>query len=238
MTTLTTSLATRREEFDSHYGLARALEDRMMLEPDPSLGTVILSARHINTVKSGLLIHLYNIEEALMTEALQLLGNALGSAEPREWTKNSLREWLRESVVSRISEGGEDGRLDTVVASSTQLMTIASLGPQKLRKPSGTWDDKTIATFMKRVNMAFTMPGPMWSKIAPQPLYGDETPLQFLAGRRNAIAHGRRSFEEGASDLQLSDIRVLADIVLDYLDHVAQAFHTHVDTRAHLVAAA
>jgi hypothetical protein len=238
MTTLTTSLANRREEFDSHYALAGALEDRMMLEPDSSLGAVILSARHINTVKSGLLIHLYNVEEALMTEALQLLGNALGLAAPRDWTQHSLREWLRESVVSRISEGGEDGRLDTVVTSSTQLLTVAALGPQRLRKPSGTWDDKAIATFMRRVSMTFTMPGPMWLRIAPQPHYGDVTPLQFLAARRNAIAHGRRSFEDGANDLRLSDIRVLADVVLDYLDYVAQAFHTHVDTRSHLIAAA
>ena len=238
MTTLITSLATRREEFDSHFALARALEDRMMLESDPSLGTMSLSARHINTIKSGLVIHLYNIEEALMTEALQLLGSALGAADPRQWTKHSLREWLRESVVSRISEGGEDGRLDTVVASSTQLLTIAALGPQKLKKPSGSWDDKAIATFMKRVSMSFTMPPEMWQRIIARPQYGDETPLQFLASRRNAIAHGRRSFEEGANDIQLGEIRILADIVFDYLNHVAQAFHKHVDTRAHLVAAA
>jgi hypothetical protein len=238
MTTLITSLAVRREEFDNHYGLARALEDRMMLEADSSLGGVSLSARHINTVKSGLVIHLYNIEEALMTESLQMLGNALGEAEPRQWTEHSLREWLREAVVSRISEGGEDGRLDTVVASSTQLLTIAALGPQKLKKPSGTWDDKAIATFMRRVSMDIDMPGEMWRRLTPQPHYADATPLQFLAGRRNAIAHGRRSFEEGANDLQLSDIRVLADIVLDYLDYVARAFHAHIDTRAHLVAAA
>lgn len=238
MTTLTTSLMIRREEFDSHFALAKALEDRMMLETDPSLGTVNLSARHINTIKSGLVIHLYNIEEALMTEALQLLGSALGATEPRQWTEHSLREWLRESVVSKISEGGEDGRLETVVTSSTQLLTIAALGPQKLKKPSGSWDDKAIATFIKRVGMSFAMPSEMWQRIKAQPHYGDETPLQFLASRRNAIAHGRRSFEEGANDIQLGEIKILATIVFDYLDYVAQAFHKHIDTKSHLVAAA
>lgn len=237
MSVLTTSLAIRREEFDSHFALARALEDRMMLESDSSLGEVSLSARHINTLKSGLVIHLYNIEEALMTEALRLLGNALGAVEPRRWTENSLREWLRESVVSRLSEGSEDGRLNTVAASSSQLLTIAALGPQKLKKPSGTWHDKVIATFLARADIRFAMPGEMWVRIAPQPHYGDETPLQFLARRRNAIAHGTRSFEEGAHDLQLGDIKVLSDIVLDYLDYVAQAFHAHIDTQGHLVAA-
>jgi len=238
MTTLAEALETRREEFESHFALAKALEDRMMLEAESALGSVSLSTRHINTLKSGLVVHLYNIEEAIMTQSLHFLGNALGAAEPRNWTSHSLREWLRESVVSRIAEGGEDGRLETVFQSSTQLLTITSLGPLKLKKPSGSWDDKAVATFMRRVSMKFEMPPDMWRRIAASPSYRDETPLQFLADRRNAIAHGRRSFEEGANDLQLSDIRALADIVLDYMAYVVQAFQYHVDTKAHLVPAA
>lgn len=238
MTTLAEALDARREEFESHFALAKALEDRMMLEDQSDIGQLSLSTRHINTIKSGLVIHLYNIEEALMTQGLQFLGNALGAAEPRNWTSHSLREWLREAVVSRISEGAEDGRLETVFQSSTQLLTVSTFGPLRLKKPSGSWDDKAIATFMQRVNMRFYMPGEMWTRIAPSPAFGDKTPLQFLALRRNAIAHGRRSFEEGASDFQLSDIRSLADTVLDYMGYVVQAFQDHVDNNAHLQPAA
>ena len=104
MTTLQTNLETRREEFESHFALARALENRMMLELDSSLGDVSLSVRHINTIKSGLIVHLYNIEEAIMSQALAYLGNAIGSVDPRRWTEHSLKEWLRESIVSRDFE--------------------------------------------------------------------------------------------------------------------------------------
>jgi hypothetical protein len=238
MTALRTSLDARREEFDAHFALAKALEDRMVLGANPSLGDINLSSIHINTIKSGLLIHLYNIEEAIMSQALEFLGAALGSSEPRQWTEHSLREWLRESVVSRVAEGNEDGRLDTVFRSSNQLLTVQVLGPQKLKKPSGTWDDKVIATFIKRMCMAFWMPPEMWQRIAAAPSYGDKTPLQFLANRRNAIAHGRRSFEEGASELRLRDIRDLADVVLDYMGYVTDCFQEHVDRSAHLLPAA
>lgn len=238
MTILRTALETRREEFDAHFALAKALEDRMMLEADSSLGDVHLSVRHINTIKSGLVVHLYNIEEAIMSQALQYLGNALGAVDPRQWTEHSLREWLRESIVSRIGEGNEDGRLATVYQTSTLLLTKPILGPQKLKKPSGTWDDKIIATFIKRVSMAFDMPPDMWKRIEATPMYGDRTPLQLLAALRNAIAHGRRSFEEGASDLKLSDIRELANVTLDYLGYVADAFQGHIESNAHLVPAA
>ena len=238
MTALRASLDSRREEFDAHFSLAQALEDRMVLELDAPIGTVNLSARHINTLKSGLIVHLYNIEEAIMSQALQHLGGALGSSDPRQWTEFSLREWLRESAVSRIAEGNEDGRLDTVYRASALLLKAPVLGPQKLKKPSGTWDDKGIALFARRMNVVFNMPPAMWQRISASPAYGDKTPMQFLSDRRNAIAHGRRSFEDGAGDLRLADIRALADIVLDYMGYAADAFQTHVDTDAYLVPAA
>ena len=236
MTMLATDLATRRDDFDAHFALARALEDKMML--DASLGSISLSVRHINTIKSGLIVHLYNIEEAIMNQALQYLGAALGAVDPRKWTEHSLREWLRESIVSRTTEGNEDGRLVTVYETSSLLLTRSILGPQKLKKPSGTWDDKLIAKFVGRMNVVFNLPEEMWSRIAASPEYGDKTPLQFLANRRNAIAHGRRSFEDGASDLGLTEIRKLADVTLDYMSHAADAFQAHIENSAHLVPAA
>jgi MAE_28990/MAE_18760-like HEPN len=238
MTTLRASLEIRREEFDAHFALASALQDRMILALDAPIGPVNLSARHINTLKSGLIVHLYNIEEAIMSQALQYLGGALGSSDPRRWTAFSLCEWLREYVAGRITESNEEGRLETIFQKSNLLLTEAALGPQRLKKPSGTWDDKGIALFSQRMNVTFNMPAQMWQRIAASPAYGDKTPLQFLADRRNAIAHGRRSFEDGASDMRLADIRTLADIVLDYIGHAADAFQTHVDTDAHLVPAA
>ncbi|MES2042779.1 MAG: MAE_28990/MAE_18760 family HEPN-like nuclease [Pseudomonadota bacterium] len=236
MTTLRDDLDTRKEEFDTHFALAEALEDRMMI--DASIGTVSLSARHINTIKSGLIVHLYNIEEAIMSQALHFLGGALGSVDPRKWTEHSLREWLRESIVARTSEGSEDGRLSTVYQTSNLLLTQPILGQQKLKKPSGTWDDKVIAKFVERMNVTFNMPPDMWRDIAARPEYGEKTPLQFLADRRNAIAHGRRSFEDGASDLGLNDIRKLADITLGYMKYAADAFQAHIDNDAYLVPAA
>jgi hypothetical protein len=234
MTTLTFDLEARREEFDSHFSLSVALENQMML--DASFGDVSLSARHINTIKSGLIIHLYNIEEALLSKALDMLGGAIGASDPRKWTEHSFKEWLREAVVSRTMEGDENGRLETVFDSSRLLMST-SLGPQKLKKPSGTWDDKLIAIFLRRMNISFTMPPEMWARIAATPAYGDKTPMQFLALKRNAIAHGRRTFEDGASELGLSEIRQLADITLDYLKYAAAAFEQHIADEAHLVPA-
>lgn len=234
MSSLRSALEARREEFDAHFSLAKALEDQMVLDAGSGVGSVSLSVRHINTLKSGLVVHLYNVLEAVMTQGLEALGVALGSVDPRRWTEHSLKEWLREAIVSRTNEGAEDARLATVFETSSRLLGVELLGPQKLKKPSGTWDDKVVATFMQRMSIAPKMPPDMWPRIAISAKYGDMSPIQFLARRRNAIAHGRRTFEDGANDLNLEDIRELADITLDYIGYTADAFGHYLATEAYL----
>ena len=61
MSGLTTELIERREEFDTHHTLAHALESRLIQGEPLSLGRVALSARHVSTLKSGLIVHMYNV---------------------------------------------------------------------------------------------------------------------------------------------------------------------------------
>jgi hypothetical protein len=228
MTLLRSSLDERREEFNTHFAIAVALQDRIFSGDEVSLGETKLSARHLLTIKSGLVVHLYNIVEATMSRAVNLVGSAFGGVPPRQWSEHALREWLREHAVARI-EGSEDTRLRTVHSVSLRLLGDAPLGPQTLKKPPGTWTDKHIATFAERLGIDFTLSEEMWRRIAARPEFRDLTPLEFVADRRNALAHGRRSFEEGAEDLALATIRELADITLDYLDAAAVAFQDYVD---------
>lgn len=229
------SLSERREEFDSHYSLAVALQDRLFAG-EVSIGETELSARHLLTLKSGLLVHLYNIVEATMTNISNLIGDAVGSVTPRSWADKALKEWLRECVVSR-SNGGEDNKLNTIHSATRQLLQNRPLGPQKLKKPSGTWSDKLIHTFAERLGVEFILPEIMWRRISPRTEFRDKSPLEFLADRRNAISHGRRTFEQGADDLTIQAIREIADVTLDYLELAIAAFQSHVDNNKHLVAA-
>lgn len=235
MTALRTSLSERKEEFDTHYALAVAL-DAKLFEGEVSIGTTILSTHHLLTLKSGLVVHLYNIVEATMTRIGDVVGNAVGSVHPRRWSDNALREWLREYAVARTS-GAEENRLKTIHDTFRLLLGSDPLGPQKLRKPSGTWDDRLIVTFAKRLGVAFNLPAEMHRRVAPRSEFRDKSPLGFLAERRNAIAHGRRSFEEGANDLTLEAIRELADVSLDYLGLAVDAFQAHIDDNRHLAPA-
>lgn len=234
MTELRTSLDERREEFDTHYALAVALENRIFAGDEVSIGETKLSSRHLLTMKSGLIIHLYNIVEATMSRTIKLVGDAVGAVPPQRWSENALREWLREYAVARM-DGSEDMRLKTVHSLSLRLLGETPLGPQQLKKPSGTWTDKRIAIFAKRLDIKLRLSQEMWHRIAPRPVFRDMSPLEFLADLRNAVAHGRRSFEEGAKDLTLAQIRELADTTMDYLALTAAAFQDYVDQNRYMV---
>lgn len=235
MSELATSLNERREEFETHFAMAVALEGRIFAGDDISIGEIKLSSRHLLTMKSGLLVHLYNIVESTMSRATNLVGGAVGTVPPRQWTEKALREWLRKNAVARI-DGSEDARLDTVHSFSMLLIEGKPLGPQELKKPSGTWTDRNIAEFAKRLGVSFPLNEELGKCIAGRPAFGDQSPLEFLADRRNALAHGRRSFEEGARDLTLAQIRELADATLKYLDATVVAFQSYVDQSHFMVA--
>ena len=230
MSELANSLSERQEEFTTHLSLAFALEFQI-LSGESSIGETTLSARHLLTMKSGLLVHLYNIVESTMTKSMRMIGQAIGETSPNEWTTDALREWLRKNAPVNV-EGSDETRLEIIHKASTILMTGEPLGRQELKKPSGTWTDKKIITFARRLGCEFTLSPEMHMKMSQSPEWGDQSPLQFLADRRNAIAHGRRSFEQGANDMTLQKIKQLSSVVLEYLEKAIEAFETYVDTEA------
>lgn len=235
MTELLTDLQERKEQFDVHLALAHALEQRMLAAEDASIGSLQLSARHLMTVKSGLIIHLYNVVEATMSGSVKLVGRAVGTVPPRQWAENALREWLREHAVSRV-DGAEDKRLETVHKVSRFLLSDEPLGPQDLKKPSGTWTDKHVVMFAKRIGVELVLPQTLKRQMAKRTEFGDKTPLEFLADRRNALAHGRRTFEDGAHDLTLQQIAEIAGVSVRYLEVAVRSFQQYVDSNSFLVA--
>lgn len=235
MTTLRTALAERKEEFHVHMSLAHALDRRLFVGDPVSIGETALTVRHLSTIKSGLIVHLYNIVESVMTRTIQEVGRAVQITPPSEWTTETLKEWLRFNAATG-SDGNEDTRLDVVHKAALKLLTKEPIQDLTFKKPSGTWSDKVIYTFSQRLKVEFRLVPEIARKMAKSSKYGDKTPLEFLADRRNAIAHGRRSFEDGARDLSLQDIQDLADITIEYMELAVDAFQGFVDNK-HFAAA-
>lgn len=236
MTELLTMLRERAEEFDTHHALAVSLEDQIFGGVDVSIGSTRLSVRHLLTMKSGLIVHLYNVLESVMSQATKVVGNAFGTVPPKTWSEKARREWLREHGVARV-EGDAQARLKQIQTLSINLLTDGPLGPQAIRKPPGSWTDKSVGLFAERLGVQLQIEPDLHRRLAKRDDLGEKGPLQFLADRRNALAHGHSTFEDGGKDLTLAQIREIADVTLEFMGLVATSFQTYVDQN-HFVAAA
>jgi len=235
MTTLLTTLTERKDEFESHLVLAQSIEERLLDGEPVSIGETALTVRHLMTIKSGLIVHLYNIVEALMSRAIDEVAIAVKESRPDDWSINTLKEWLRYSASIGL-DGNEDSRLEIVHSAALKLLMIKPIEDLRFKKPSGTWSDKLIYKFSQRLNVKLNTSIALADKIKKSTTYGDKTPLEFLADKRNAIAHGRQSFERGAAELSLTEIKKLADVTIEYMEHVAMAFQEFINEKQYLSA--
>ena len=227
MSALRTFLHERKGELDCHFALAEALEIQLTESDAVHVGDLALSVRHLRTIKSGLIVHVYNVVEATMSKVMVDVGRAVKDSEPGEWNHEALREWLRYSASVGI-DGNEETRLDVVHRAALQLLAHNPIEDLRFKKPSGSWDDKVIFRFATRLSVPFPLNGQIAPRIAPKPAYGDKSAMEFLADRRNAIAHGRRTFEDGANDLSLIQIKEISDISMEYMEFAVDAFQSYI----------
>lgn len=222
----------REEEFGRHLSVARMLEARV----DDLVGEtdIRVEVRHVNTIKSGLLIHLYNIVEAITTRTLSTVGQTVVAERPRCWTESVLKEWVRAEVWSGDERIG-DGALRRLTQVSGTLASGNSPAAFVVKGEPGSWDDKAIKKVAERLGCELNL-SPEVRRAAYETAYRDEsTAMEYLAGRRNAIAHGTSTFEAGANDLTLQDLEGLGKRVLPFLRAVADSYQSFLENKDYLI---
>lgn len=221
----------RRSEFDRHLFVARLLEARVDNEVRNEDAQV--EVRHVNTLKSGLLIHLYNIVEAVTTRTMNVVGRTVVTEKPKLWTDAVLKEWVR-AVIS----DGEDRIGEGVVARLASLGAVLASGnaPEAfmVKGEPGSWDDAAIKKVAKRLGCPLVLSSAIKRAAFERVYLNEMTAMKYLASRRNAIAHGETTFEEGARDHTLDEIAGLAGRVLPFLKAVAESYEAFLDTKSYL----
>lgn len=226
-----TYLDERLEEFTSHLTIARMLESRV--DAGTSESDLHVEVRHINTIKSGLLVHLYNIVEAVTTRTLQTVGRTVVTKRPALWKEAVLKEWVRAAVWSGEEKIG-DGAMNRLTKVSRVL--VSGLAPEEfvVKGEPGSWDDDAIKKVSERLGCQLTF-APEISRLAFEKVYiNNKTAMQFLAKKRNDIAHGSITFEEGARDMTLSNLEELAGRVLPFLKAVTESYQAYLESQAYL----
>lgn len=222
----------REAEFGRHITVARLLEARV----DDVVGEDVaqIEVRHVNTVKSGLLIHLYNIVEAVSTRTMKLVGQVVVTEKPKLWTEAVLREWVRAAVWD-----GEERLGDGAITRLTRIGGVLASGdaPETfmIKGEPGSWDDDAIKKVASRLGCQLVLPAAIRRAAYERAYRNEMTAMRYLASRRNAIAHGATTFEDGARDHTLDEIAGLAGRVLPFLRAVALSYDAFLNAKAYLV---
>lgn len=220
----------REEEFGRHLSIARMLQARV----DDVGGDAQVEVRHVNTIKSGLLIHLYNIVEAITTRTLDTVGRTVVAERPKNWTEAIRKEWVRAEIWSGEERIGE-GAVTRLAAVSGALASGESPPAFVVKGEPGSWDDDAIKKVAMRLGCTLALTQDV-RRAAYERAYRDETTaMGYLAKRRNAIAHGVSTFEDGANDITLDELAVLANRVIPFLRGVAESYHDFLANRSFLV---
>lgn len=221
----------RKEEFDRHLFVARLLEARVDDEVAAEDGQV--EVRHVNTLKSGLLIHLYNIVEAVSTRTLLVVGQTIVTEKPRLWTADVMKEWLRAAIWDGEDRIGE-GAVNRLMNVSGALASGDAPDAFVIKGEPGSWNEVAIKKVAKRLGCPLSIPRATLRAVS-EPIYLNEmTAMKYLSSRRNAIAHGETTFEDGARDQTLGEISDLANRILPFLKAVTNSYQTFLDTKAYL----
>lgn len=221
----------RESEFGRHLSVARLLEARV----DDAVGDedAQVEVRHINTLKSGLLIHLYNIVEAVTTRTLKVVGRTVVTEKPKLWTEAMLKEWVRAAIWD-----GEERLGEVAVARLASIGGVLASGDSPeafmVKGEPGSWEDAAIKKVAKRLGCPLKLSRAI-KKAAFEPVYLNEmTAMKYLASRRNAIAHGATTFEDGARDHTLDEIAELGGRIFPFLKAVAESYEAFLDAKGYL----
>lgn len=221
----------REAEFGRHLFVARLLEARVDDVVDGDEAQV--EVRHVNTVKSGLLIHLYNIVEAVTTRTMQVVGQTVVAEKPKMWTGPVLKEWIRAAIWDGEDRLGE-GAFTRLAGISGVLASGNSPEAFMVKGEPGSWDDVAIRKVADRLGCPLNIPLAI-KRAVFEPVYLNEmTAMKYLASRRNAIAHGSATFEEGARDHTLDEINELAGRVLPFLKAVTKSYEAFLGSKSFL----
>ena len=224
----------RVDEFHSHLSVARMLEQRV--DGEIVDGNIRVEVRHVNTVKSGLLIHLYNIVEAVMSRALQEVGQTVVAERPSLWSESLLSEWIRAEIWSGDERLGEQAmkRLTDV---SSNLVSGGLIPAFTIKGEPGSWNDEAIKKVAERLGCDLSLSGEVRRGAYERSYRNDTTALKYLASRRNAIAHGASTFEEGANDLSIDELEKLSERILPYLKAVTESYQNFLNNKKYLAIA-
>ena len=224
-------LSERAGETKSHLSLIEELTDAAIARQGAAnLGWVEIE--HVDVLKSGFLVHLYNVVEAIMRKILEEVATNMTKYPPAKWSSRVRTEWIRARAgVERGLESGQ--RLSRTVEIVDEAMAGAVKGGFRIAY-DGNWSDSEITKLSDRLGCSLQTTPDVHQRACLVRFQDDFAPMKYVRHKRNLLAHGNQTFREGARELSPQDLQRLRETVVEYMKSVASSFSSYLDGKGFL----
>lgn len=221
----------RKQEVSMHLKLLASLEKRSVevqnLEDDLNI-----DVRQVLILKASILVHLYNVIEATMAKSLEVIETAVHRHHPKNYSDVLFDKWVDTNV--RVSNEVNVSKLNN----RAQIMGRELLGGSgwsklSIQKTDGNWDDKRIVDFTTKLGIEIIYPSGFKAKLRRH-YFNDMSKMQYIRQRRNDLAHGFITFEDGADNKTYEDLDSLADLSIQFMELVVDACHKFISNNGFL----
>ena len=187
---------------------------------------------HVDVLKSGFLVHLYNVVEAVMTKILDEVAADVIRYPPARWSSSVRTEWVR--TRAGVERGIEsDQRLKRTVKIVDEAIEDVVNVAFRVRY-AGNWSDREIARICKRLGCPLQITPEVVRRACHERFQDDMAPMKYIRHKRNSLAHGNETFREGARQLSSQDLQKLRRTIVEYMESVSSSFTSYLEAKSFL----
>lgn len=219
-------LRERIVEVETHLTFITGLE-ASAVGRGTGLRTAPVDSEPVNILKSGFLVHLCNVVEAVMEKVLEEVAVAAKVHTPKEWCDGLIREWAlgRVKLSRDLSVHDAETRLVGLVQEAIDRMATTQL---KIRRRSGNWSNDEVVQLAAALACPLTVADPVRVAACESVFEDAMAPMKYLRHKRNRLAHGNESFLSGAQHLPATRLAELRDPVVAYMLEVVASFDQYI----------
>ena len=222
----------RRKELQSHLRLISELNDAAIARVRIA-NLERVEIEHVEILKSGFLVHLYNVVEAVMGVILVELKKTTVQYPLAKWSTLVRREWVRVGAGIEYGLASEQRLLQTSNIVD-EAITGSAKGEFQFTSSAGTWSDEEIERISRRLGCTLQIDLEVRKRACGVHFENNQAPMKFVRHKRNQLAHGVENFATSAKSLSPSDLERLYESVVAYISDVAVSYTRYLDNRAFL----
>ena len=224
-------LAARGKEIKCHLALISELNSAAIARHGVGKLTRV-ETEHVEILKSGFLVHLYNVVEAVMDQILLEVVRSTKEYPPAGWSDALRTEWIRAKAgVER--DWNSDKRLSRTKSILDKTIN-GTVGEEFRIAFERNWSNDEIEKVSRRLDCELKIIPDIRKQACCIPFENDLAPMKYVRHKRNRLSHGNETFGLGAKELSPHDLNRLRIPIMRYMSRVTSSYDDFLDSKAFL----